>query len=54
MHFGRDPRVPVSGGNSACDFAVDVPRVALRNCISLRRGYYIVLKILFGRPVDIL
>ncbi len=51
----RDRRVLViGGGNSACDIAVDISRVASRTCISLRRGYYIVPKILFGRPIDLL
>jgi hypothetical protein len=51
----RDRRVLViGGGNSACDIAVDISRVASRTCISLRRGYYIVPKILFGRPIDAL
>jgi cation diffusion facilitator CzcD-associated flavoprotein CzcO len=44
----------VGGGNSACDLAVDISRIALRTCISLRRGYYIIPKIMFGRPVDVL
>jgi cation diffusion facilitator CzcD-associated flavoprotein CzcO len=51
----RDKRVlVVGGGNSACDLAVDISRVAARTCISMRRGYYIVPKIMFGRPVDVL
>jgi len=51
----RDQRVLVVGaGNSACDIAVEVARVATRTCISLRRGAYIVPKIVFGRPVDVL
>lgn len=51
----RDKRVLVVGaGNSAGDIAVDVARVAQRTCISLRRGYYIVPKIVFGRPIDVL
>ena len=51
----RDRRVLViGGGNSACDIAVDISRVASQTCISLRRGYYIVPKILFGRPIDLL
>jgi hypothetical protein len=51
----RDKRVlVVGGGNSAGDIAVDVARVAQKTCISLRRGYYIVPKIVFGRPVDVL
>jgi cation diffusion facilitator CzcD-associated flavoprotein CzcO len=51
----RGKRVLVVGaGNSACDIAVEVARVAERSCISLRRGTYIVPKIIFGRPVDVL
>jgi cation diffusion facilitator CzcD-associated flavoprotein CzcO len=44
----------IGGGNSACDIAVDISRVASRTCISLRHGYYIVPKLLFGRPIDLL
>lgn len=44
----------VGGGNSACDIAVDVARVARSVRISMRRPYYIVPKIVFGRPVDVL
>jgi cation diffusion facilitator CzcD-associated flavoprotein CzcO len=51
----RGKRVLVVGaGNSACDIAVEIARVAERTCISLRRGYYIVPKVIFGRPVDVL
>lgn len=51
----RDKRVLVIGaGNSACDIAVDIGRVASHTCISMRRGYYIVPKIIFGRPTDIM
>ena len=51
----RDKRVlVVGGGNSACDIAVDVARVASFVGISMRRPYYIVPKIVFGRPVDVL
>ena len=51
----RNKRVlVVGGGNSACDLAVDISRVAARTCLSVRRGYYIVPKIMFGRPVDVL
>ena len=50
----RDRRVlVVGGGNSACDIAVAVSRVAAFTAISLRRGYHIVPKIVFGMPVDI-
>jgi Flavin-binding monooxygenase-like len=51
----RNKRVlVVGGGNSACDLAVDISRVAAQTCISMRRGYYIIPKIIFGRPVDVL
>jgi len=42
----------VGGGNSACDIACDVARVADRTCISMRRGMYIVPKLILGRPAD--
>ena len=44
----------VGGGNSACDIAVDVARVAAKACISMRRGYHFVPKVMLGRPSDIL
>ncbi len=51
----RDKRVLVVGaGNSACDIAVDIGRVAAHTCLSMRRGYYIVPKLIFGRPVDVM
>lgn len=43
----------VGGGNSACDIAVDIARVAERACISLRQGAYIVPKLVCGRPLDV-
>ena len=43
----------VGGGNSACDIAVDLSRVAARTALSMRRGYHIVPKIVFGMPVDV-
>jgi len=42
----------VGGGNSACDIAVDVSRVATSVSLSMREGYYILPKIIFGRPID--
>jgi Flavin-binding monooxygenase-like len=42
----------VGGGNSAADVAVDVARVAAHTAISLRRGTYVLPKLVFGRPVD--
>ena len=51
----RNKRVlVVGGGNSACDLAVELSRSASQTCISLRRGYHIVPKVMFGRPVDML
>jgi cation diffusion facilitator CzcD-associated flavoprotein CzcO len=49
----RDRRVLViGGGNSACDVAVEVARVAARVDLSWRRGYWIVPKFVFGVPSD--
>jgi cation diffusion facilitator CzcD-associated flavoprotein CzcO len=49
----RNKRVlVVGGGNSACDIAVDISGVAAHTSISMRRGYYIVPKVIYGRPVD--
>lgn len=42
----------VGGGNSACDIAAEISRVASRTAISMRRGYYILPKRLFGHPID--
>jgi thioredoxin reductase len=44
----------VGGGNSACDIAVDIGRVASHTCLSMRRGYHFVPKIMLGRPSDVL
>lgn len=43
----------IGGGNSACDIAVDVARHARFVGISWRRGYYIIPKIVFGNPPDV-
>lgn len=49
----RGRRVLVlGGGNSACDVAVETARVAERVDLSWRRGYWLIPKFLFGRPVD--
>ena len=42
----------VGGGNSACDIAVDVSRVAASVSLSMRHGYFILPKVMFGRPID--
>jgi len=44
----------IGGGNSACDIAVETSRVAACTGLSVRRGYYIVPKLLFGQPPDVL
>jgi hypothetical protein len=42
----------VGGGNSACDIAVEAARVSQTTCISMRRGYHIFPKFVFGKPTD--
>jgi hypothetical protein len=50
----KDRRVlVVGGGNSACDVAVEISRVAPGTCISMRRGYHIFPKFIFGKPTDV-
>lgn len=49
----KDKRVlVVGGGNSACDVAVEISRIAPKTCISMRRGYHIFPKFIFGKPTD--
>lgn len=43
----------VGGGNSACDVAVETSRVATSTSISMRRGYHIFPKFIFGKPTDV-
>jgi hypothetical protein len=43
----------VGGGNSACDIAVEISRIAPAPCISMRRGYHIFPKFIFGKPTDV-
>jgi len=50
--FANKHVLVVGGGNSACDIAAEISRVASRTCISMRRGYHIIPKKLFGRPID--
>jgi hypothetical protein len=50
----KDQRVlVVGGGNSACDVAVEIARVASKVCISMRQGQHIFPKFIFGKPTDI-
>ncbi|MDI1352667.1 MAG: NAD(P)-binding domain-containing protein, partial [bacterium] len=43
----------VGGGNSACDMTVEISRVATSTSISMRRGYHIFPKFIFGKPTDV-
>lgn len=49
----KDQRVLVIGaGNSGCDCAVEISRVAKHVAISIRRAQYIIPKFFLGRPTD--
>ncbi|MGQ0634769.1 MAG: NAD(P)-binding domain-containing protein [Planctomycetaceae bacterium] len=51
----EDKRVLVVGlGNSACDIACEVSRVARATYMSVRRGAHVIPKYLFGWPMDTL
>ena len=43
----------VGGGNSACDVAVEISRIAPKTYISMRRGYHIFPKFIFGKTTDV-
>ncbi len=43
----------VGGGNSGCDIACDVGRVAEQTFLSVRRGYWFIPKHVFGIPSDV-
>jgi cation diffusion facilitator CzcD-associated flavoprotein CzcO len=50
----RGRRVLVVGaGNSGCDIAVEAAQHADAVFLSMRRGYYFLPKLLFGRPTDL-
>lgn len=50
----RNKRVLViGGGNSSCDIVCDIARHASHAAISWRRGYYVIPKIIFGTPTDV-
>ncbi|MEO6028456.1 MAG: NAD(P)-binding domain-containing protein [Candidatus Binatia bacterium] len=42
----------IGGGNSGFDIACDAAKVAARAALSVRRGYWVFPKHLFGQPVD--
>jgi hypothetical protein len=59
-HYYRSPLpfkgkrvLVIGGGNSACDIVCDIARHASRAAISWRRGYYVIPKIIFGSPPDV-
>ena len=43
----------VGGGNSGCDIACDAATAARAAFISLRRGYHVIPKHIFGTPADV-
>ena len=50
----KDKRVLViGGGNSSCDIVCDIARHASKAAISWRRGYYVIPKVIFGSPPDV-
>jgi cation diffusion facilitator CzcD-associated flavoprotein CzcO len=42
----------IGGGNSACDIVSEAARVGASAHLSLRRGYWFLPKVLFGRPIS--
>jgi len=50
--FGGQRVLVVGMGNSGCDIACDLARVAERTLLSTRRGAHIIPKYLFGIPLD--
>ena len=50
--FAGERVLVIGGGNSACDCATEISRVAATTDMSWRRGYWIMPKYLFGRPSD--
>lgn len=50
--FKDEKVLVVGGGNSACDCAVEISRVAKNVDISIRRPRYIIPKFFLGKPTD--
>lgn len=44
----------IGAGNSGCDAAVEVCRLAKKTSISMRRGYHFIPKFVFGQPADVI
>ncbi|MDW8419977.1 MAG: NAD(P)-binding domain-containing protein [Chitinophagales bacterium] len=44
----------IGAGNSGCDAAVEICRVAKKTYISMRRGYHFIPKFVFGQPADVI
>lgn len=51
--FSNKRVLVVGGGNSACDLAVEIARIAEKTHISMRRGQHIFPKFILGKPTDI-
>jgi hypothetical protein len=51
--FGKDRVLVVGGGNSAADIAVQVVRATGSCSMSLRRGYHVLPRFIFGIPSDV-
>lgn len=52
--FGKDRVLLIGGGNSAADIAVQIARATGSCSMSLRRGYHVVPRFMFGVPSDVL
>jgi cation diffusion facilitator CzcD-associated flavoprotein CzcO len=50
--FAGERVLVIGSGNSGCDCAVEISRVAARTDISVRRPHYIIPKFFLGKPVD--
>jgi len=51
--FERDRVLIIGGGNSGADIAVQIARVAGTCSMSLRRGYHVLPRFIFGIPSDV-
>ncbi|MBL7779543.1 MAG: NAD(P)-binding domain-containing protein [Chitinophagales bacterium] len=52
--FAGKRAMVIGAGNSGCDAAVEVCRVAKKTYISMRRGYHFIPKFVFGQPADVI